>query len=140
MVDAAKGDHLLHQRGHEMEQHLALDGILERGVSSADGKEAGLGFAGQGDFESSNAAWRLNTQAPHRIGCVTRARVAKLPMPAWVAFIEGQPGLKATLEHQLMQLVGEIMARTNTLHLLDVPGRVHRFMRKHPELVGGVPK
>lgn len=61
-------------------------------------------------------------------------------MPAWVAFIEGQPGLKATLEHQLMQLVGEIMARTNTLHLLDVPGRMHRFMRRHPELVGGVPK
>jgi hypothetical protein len=27
-----------------------------------------------------------------------------------------------------------------TLHLLDAPGRVKRFMRKHPELVERLPK
>ena len=34
-----------------------------------------------------------------------------------------------------MHLMSEIMAHTITLHLLDAPGRVQRFMRKHPELV-----
>ena len=32
------------------------------------------------------------------------------------------------------------MAHTITLHLLDAPGRVHRFMRKHPELAERIPK
>jgi hypothetical protein len=36
--------------------------------------------------------------------------------------------------------MGEIMARTITLHLLDAPGRVHRFLRKHPQLVDRIPK
>ena len=36
--------------------------------------------------------------------------------------------------------MSEIMAHTITLHLLDAPGRVHRFMRKHPELVDRIPK
>jgi transcriptional regulator GlxA family with amidase domain len=32
------------------------------------------------------------------------------------------------------------MAHTITLHLLDAPGRVLRFMRKHPELADRVPQ
>ena len=32
------------------------------------------------------------------------------------------------------------MAHTITLHLLDAPGRVQRFLRKHPELVDRIPK
>ena len=52
VVDAAKGDHLLHQRGHEMEQHFT-DGIPEALSPTPTAREAGLGFAGQGDFESS---------------------------------------------------------------------------------------
>ena len=32
------------------------------------------------------------------------------------------------------------MAHTITLHLLDAPGRVLRFERKHPELAGRIPK
>ena len=38
-----------------------------------------------------------------------------------------------------MRGMSEIMAHTITLHLLDAPGRVHRFMRKHPELVDRIP-
>ena len=30
--------------------------------------------------------------------------------------------------------MSEILAHTITLHLLDAPGRVSRFLRKHPEL------
>jgi len=33
-----------------------------------------------------------------------------------------------------------VMAHTITLHLLDAAGRVHRFLRKHPELSERVPK
>jgi hypothetical protein len=39
-----------------------------------------------------------------------------------------------------MNLMSEIMAHTITLHLLDAPGRVHRFLRKHPGLYEKIPK
>ena len=47
---------------------------------------------------------------------------------------------KAEFEYHVMRLMSEIMAHTITLHLLDAPGRVHRFMRKHPELAERIPK
>jgi CRP-like cAMP-binding protein len=39
-----------------------------------------------------------------------------------------------------MRVMSEILAHTITLHLLDAPGRVHRFLRKHPELVDRIPQ
>jgi len=39
-----------------------------------------------------------------------------------------------------MRVMSEIMAHTITLHLLDAPGRVHRFVRKHPDLVDRIPQ
>jgi cytochrome oxidase Cu insertion factor (SCO1/SenC/PrrC family) len=39
-----------------------------------------------------------------------------------------------------MRLMSEIMAHTITLHLLDAPGRVHRFMRKHVDLLERLPR
>jgi len=33
-----------------------------------------------------------------------------------------------------------VMAHTITLHLLDAPGRLARFMRKHQDLLGRIPK
>ena len=140
IVDCAKGDPLLHQGVHEMEQYFVLDGILKRVVTNADGKEMILRFADRNDFETSYAAWRLNTPTPYSIVSVTKAQVAKLPMPAWVAFLERQPALKAAFEYEVMRLMSEVMAHTITLHLLDGPGRVHRFERKHPELVERIPK
>ena len=38
-----------------------------------------------------------------------------------------------------MRGMSEIMAHTITLHLLDAPGRLHRFLRKHPRLVDRIP-
>ena len=78
--------------------------------------------------------------APAKGVCLTKARVTKLPMPAWVAFLDQHPQFKATFEYQVMRLMSEIMAHTITLHLLDGPGRVHRFERKHPELAERIPK
>ena len=140
VVDCAKGDHLLHQGVHDMEQYFVLSGILKRVVTNADAKEMILRFADARDMETSYAAWRLNTPTPYSIVCLTKARVAKLPMPAWVEFLDQHPKFKSAFEYQVMRLMSEIMAHTITLHLLDGPGRVHRFERKHPELAERIPK
>jgi CRP-like cAMP-binding protein len=140
VVDCQKGEALLHQGVHEMEQYFILDGILKRVVSNQEAKEMILRFAEEGQMETSYAAWRLGTPAPYSIVCVTRARVAKLPLREWVTFIEKHPGLKQAFEYDVMHVMSEIMAHTITLHLLDAPGRVKRFMRKHVELAERVPK
>ena len=140
VVDAAKGEHLLHQGVHEMEQYFVLGGILKRVVTNAEAKEMILRFTAERDIETSYAAWRLNTPTPYSIVCVTKARVAKLPMPLWVEFIGRHAKVKETFEYEVMRLMSEVMAHTITLHLLDAPGRVHRFERKHPELAERIPK
>ncbi|MDE2300235.1 MAG: Crp/Fnr family transcriptional regulator [Burkholderiales bacterium] len=140
IVDGGKGDALLHQGVHEMEQYFVLDGILKRVVTNAEAKEMILRFADQRDIETSYAAWRLNTPTPYSIVCLTKARVAKLPMPTWVAFLDRHPKFKSTFEFEVMRVMSEIMAHTITLHLLDGPGRVHRFERKHRALAERIPK
>jgi CRP/FNR family transcriptional regulator, dissimilatory nitrate respiration regulator len=140
VLDCNKGEVLLHQGVHDMEQYFVLDGILKRVVTNSAAKEMILRFADERDIETSYAAWRLNTPTPYSILCVTKARVAKLPMPAWVAFIDQHPKFKTTFEYEVMRLMSEIMAHTITLHLLDAPGRVHRFERKHPQLADRIPK
>ena len=140
VVDYQKGDLLLHQGVHEMEQYFILQGILKRVVSDQDAKEMILRFADEQDMETSYAAWRLKTPTPYSIVCVTKARVAKLSMPQWVAFINRHAEVKEAFEYYVMQLMSEIMGHTITLHLLDAPGRVHRFLRKHPELFDRIPK
>ena len=140
VVDCQKGEALLNQGVHEMEQYFILEGILKRVVANQEAKEMILRFAEEGQMETSYAAWRLGTPAPYSIVCVTRARVAKLPMRDWVAFLERHPGLKQQFEYEVMHGMSEIMAHTITLHLLDAPGRVKRFLRKHPELEERLPK
>jgi CRP/FNR family transcriptional regulator, dissimilatory nitrate respiration regulator len=140
VVDYQKGDLLLHQGVHEMEQYFILQGILKRVVSDQDAKEMILRFADEQDMETSYAAWRLKTPTPYSIVCVTKARVAKLSMPQWVAFLNRHTDVKEAFEYYVMQLMSEIMGHTITLHLLDAPGRVHRFLRKHPELFDRIPK
>jgi CRP/FNR family transcriptional regulator, dissimilatory nitrate respiration regulator len=140
VVDCQKGESLLNQGVHEMEQYFILEGILKRVVSNREAKEMILRFAEEGQMETSYAAWRLGTPAPYSIVCVTKARVAKLPLRDWVAFIERHAGLKQVFEYEVMHGMSEIMAHTITLHLLDAPGRVKRFLRKHPELAERLPK
>ena len=140
IMDYRKGDVLLSQGAHEMEQYFVIDGILKRVVASPEGKEMILRFAQEDDMDTSYAAWKLRTPAPYSIRAVTKARVAKLPLPQWAAFLDRYPELKDDFEYEVMYLMSEVMAHTITLHLLDAPGRVHRFMRKHPELTDRVPK
>ena len=140
VIDGNKGDFLLRQGVREMEQYFIVEGVLKRVVSNAEGKEMILRFAAEGDMETSYAAWRLKTPTPYSIVCVTKARVAKLSMPQWVAFINRHAEVKEAFEYYVMQLMSEIMGHTITLHLLDAPGRVHRFLRKHAELFDRIPK
>ncbi len=140
VVDCQKGEALLHQGVHEMEQYFVLEGILKRVVSNQEAKEMILRFADEGQMETSYAAWRLGTPAPYSIVCVTRARIAKLPLREWVAFIERHPGLKQVFEYEVMHLMSDVLAHTITLHLLNAPGRVKRFLRKHSELFERIPK
>ena len=140
VVDCHKGEGLLRQGVHEMEQYFILEGILKRVVCNQEAKEMILRFAHEGEMETSYAAWRLGTPAPYSIVCVTKVRVAKLPLREWVAFIERHPGIKQTFEYEVMHHMSEIMAHTITLHLLDAPGRFKRFLRKHAELFDRIPK
>ncbi len=140
VVDAAKGDVLLHQGVRNMEQYFVLDGMLKRVVSNAQGKEMILRFAAEGDMETSYAAWRMGTPTPYGIVCVTKARVVRMPMPQWVAFLERHPATNESFQSHVMRLMSEVMAHTITLHLLDAPGRVQRFVRKRPDLVDRIPQ
>src|SRR5205085_4052948 len=123
IVDFKKGDVLLSQGAHEMEQYFVLEGVLKRVVASPEGKEMILRFAKEDDMDTSYAAWKLRTPAPYSIRAVTKAQVAKLPLPQWVDFLEKNPDLKEDFEYEVMHLMGEVMAHTITLHLLDAPGR-----------------
>jgi CRP-like cAMP-binding protein len=140
VVNYQKGDLLLNQGIHEMEQYFILDGILKRVVTNKEAKEMILRFAAERDIETSYAAWRLKTPTPYSIVCVTKVRVAKLAMSQWVAFLESHDQIKQSFEYEVMHLMSEIMAHTITLHLLDAPGRVHRFVRKHADLFERIPK
>jgi len=140
VFDGSKGDFLLYQGVREMEQYFIIDGILKRVVSNQEGKEMILRFADKNDMETSYAAWRLGTPTPYGIVCVTKARVVRMPLKEWAAFLDAHPNAKASFEFYVMRVMSEIMAHTITLHLLDAPGRVHRFVRKHPDLVDRIPQ
>jgi CRP-like cAMP-binding protein len=140
VADYRKGDPLVRQGDEEMEQFFILEGMLKRVVSNPQGREMILRFAAETEMDHSYAAWRLRTPVPYSIVAVTKVRTAELPTPLWVEFMEHYPELKARFEHEVMKLMSEVMAHTITLHLLDAPGRLSRFQRKHPELAGRIPK
>ena len=140
VVDSHKGDALLHQGVHEMEQYFVLDGILKRVVTNAQAKEMILRLAAETEMDTSYAAWRLNTLTPYSIVALTNCRVARMPLESWVEFLEHHGELKLAFEYEVMRLMSEVMAHTITLHLLDASGRLARFKRKHPELVNRIPK
>jgi CRP-like cAMP-binding protein len=139
IADYKKGELLVSQGSTAMEQFFILDGILKRVVSNADGKEMILRFAAETNMDTSYAAWRLHTPVPYSIVAVTKVRAARLSMPHWVEFLEENAAVKTRFEYEVMRLMSEVMAHTITLHLLDAPGRLARFERKHPDLIGRIP-
>jgi CRP-like cAMP-binding protein len=140
IVECGKRATLVEQGVREMGQYFILEGVLKRVVSNKAAREMILRFAGEREIETSYAAQRLGTPTPYSIVSVTKSRVARLPLKDWIAFVERHPQVKQGFEYEVMKLMSEIMAHTITLHLLDAPGRVHRFMRKHVELFDRLPK
>ena len=134
IADYRKGDPLVRQGDEEMEQFFVLEGMVKRVVSNPQGREMILRFAAEGEMDTSYAAWRLRTPLPYSIVAVTKVRTAELPLPLWAEFLERHPEIKLRFEYEVMRLMSEVMAHTITLHLLDAPGRLARFQRKHPEL------
>jgi CRP-like cAMP-binding protein len=137
--DLKKSEILLRQGNFQMEQYFVLDGILKRIVMNADAKEMILRFAVEKDIETSYAAWRLQRAAPYSIASVTKARIARMPLKKWVEFLDQHRVLKESFEFEVMRLMSEIMAHTITLHMLDAPGRVERFLRKYNYLFDLLP-
>ena len=140
IAEYRKGDRLVRQGDEEMEQFFILEGMLKRVVSNPEGREMILRFAAETEMDTSYAAWRLRTPVPYSISAVTKVRTAELPMPLWVEFLEKNIDVKLRFEYEVMKLMSEVMAHSITLHLLDAPGRLSRFQRKHPELAGRIPK
>jgi CRP-like cAMP-binding protein len=140
VADYRKGDRLVRQGDEEMEQFFILDGMLKRVVSNPEGREMILRFAAETEMDTSYAAWRMRTPVPYSIVAVTKVRTAELTMPLWAEFLERHPDVKLRFEYAVMKLMSEVMAHSITLHLLDAPGRLLRFQRKHPELAGRIPK
>lgn len=140
VADYRKGEPLVRQGDEEMEQFFILEGMLKRVVSNPEGREMILRFAAETEMDTSYAAWRMRTPVPYSIVAMTKVRAAELPMPQWVDFLERHPALKQRFEYEVMKLMSEVMAHTITLHLLDAPGRLARFQRKHRELAGRIPK
>ncbi len=140
VADYRKGDPLVRQGDEEMEQFFILEGMLKRVVSNPEGREMILRFAAETEMDTSYAAWRLRTPVPYSIVAVTKVRTVELSMPVWVDFLERHEDIKMRFEYEVMKLMSEVMAHSITLHLLDAPGRLSRFLRKHPELAGRIPK
>jgi CRP-like cAMP-binding protein len=140
VADYRKGEPLVRQGDEEMEQFFILEGMLKRVVSNPEGREMIVRFAAESEMDTSYAAWRLRTPVPYSIVAVTKVRTAELTMPLWVEFLDRHLDIKSRFEYEVMKLMSEVMAHTITLHLLDAPGRLSRFLRKHPELAGRIPK
>jgi len=140
IADYRKSDPLVRQGDEEMEQFFILDGMVKRVVSNPQGREMILRFAAETEMDTSYAAWRLRTPLPYSIVAVTQVRTAEMALPVWAEFLERHPEIKQRFEYEVMRLMSEVMAHTITLHLLDAPGRLARFQRKHPELAGRIPK
>src|SRR3954447_14656531 len=138
--DYRKGDAVVRQGDEEMKQFFILEGMVKRVVSNPQGREMILRFAAETEMDTSYAAWRLRTPLPYSIVAVTKVRTAEMPLPVWAKFLERNPDIKQRFEYEVMRLMSEVMAHTITLHLLDAPGRLLRFQRKHPELAGRIPK
>src|SRR3954466_15018085 len=140
IAEYRKGEPLVRQGDEEMEQFFVLEGMVKRVVSNPQGREMILRFAAEGEMDTSYAAWRRSAQLPYSIVAVTKVRTAEMPLPLWAEFLERHPVMKLSFEYEVMRLMSEVMAHTITLHLLDAPGRLARFQRKHPELSGRIPK
>ena len=140
IVDYPKGELLEHQGAGSMEQYFILDGILKRVVANSEGREIIPKLASNSSTDAAGLDAISKGAYVFSIRAVTRVRAAKLSMEDWVEFMNRHPAVKADFEFHVMKLMSEVMAHVITLHLLDAPGRVQRFLRKQVQLGERLPK
>jgi CRP-like cAMP-binding protein len=97
VVDCQKGEVLLHQGVHEMEQYFILDGILKRVVRNQEAKEMILRFAARARWRRATPPGAWARPRPTCIVCVTKAPRREAAPARWWSLHRAPPGLKQTL-------------------------------------------
>jgi CRP-like cAMP-binding protein len=135
-----RGERLLDQGSRELRHYFVIEGLLKRVVTSAEGREMTLHFAGEGDMETCYDAWRQQAGAGFAIVCAKRALVASLAMDEWCDFMRRHPAAQHAFQERLLRVGAAIVDHAVALLLLDAPSRVHQFSFRHPELVERLPQ
>lgn len=138
--DGHRGECLLAQGEHDWRQFFVLEGLLKRVVTSPEGREVALRFAGEGDMETCYEAWQQQARAPFSVVCAARSRVAVLAMADWCDLLARHPRAQQAYHSRVVQLGAAIVDHTVGLLLLDAPGRMQRFSYAHPELAERLPQ
>lgn len=136
MQDMHRGECLLQQGSREPRQFFVLEGLVKRIVSSPQGREMTLRFAGEGDFETCYDAWRRHEAVTFSLICAASGCVASLPMGEWCSFLTRHPQAQQVFHDRVVALGQTLVEHAVGLLLLDAPARVDAFSRRHPQLVG----
>lgn len=136
MHEAQRGECLLEQGSTEPRQFFVLEGLLKRVVTSAQGREMTLRFAGDGDFETCYDPWRRRAPVPYSVVTAARSSVASLPMGDWVGFLARHPDAQQAFHDRVVWLGQSLVEHAVELLMLDAPARVDAFAQRHPQLVG----
>jgi CRP-like cAMP-binding protein len=136
MHDTCRGERMLEQGSRELRQYFVLEGLLKRMVTSPQGREMTLRFAGEGDFETCYDAWRRHEAVSYSVVCAASGCVASLPMSDWCGFLARHPQAQQVFQDRVVALGQTLVDHAVGLLLLDAPSRVDAFSRRHPHLVG----
>lgn len=134
--DAHRGECLLEQGSHELCQFFVLEGLIKRVVTSPQGREMTLRFAGEGDFETCYDAWRRHDAVAYSVVCAATGCVAGLSMGAWCDFLARHPRAQQAFHDRVVALGQTLVEHAVGLLMLDASQRVDAFSRRHPQLVG----
>src|SRR5688572_24404001 len=107
--DGHRGECLLAQGERDWRQFFVLEGLLKRVVTSPEGREVALRFAGEGDMETCYEAWRQQARAPFSVVCAARTRVAVLQMADWCDWLARHPRAQQAYHERVVQLGAAIV-------------------------------
>jgi CRP-like cAMP-binding protein len=136
LQDMHRGECLLEQGSHELCQFFVLEGLIKRIVTSSQGREMTLRFAGEGDFETCHDAWCRRDAVAFSVVCAAGGCVASVPMADWSACLVRYPQAREVFNDRMVALGQTLVEHAVDLLLLDAPSRVDAFLRRSPQLVG----
>jgi CRP-like cAMP-binding protein len=133
--DASRGECLLAQGSVDAQQFFVIEGLIKRIVTSPQGREMTLRFAGEGEFETCYDAWRRHDAVAYSVVCAASGIVASLPMSVWCAFLARHPQAQHAFHDRVVALGQTLVEHAVGLLLLDAPARVDAFSQRHPSLI-----